>query len=318
MALISNAPIVIPKGGDTLNKKDSIVTLTGKNFNYETRISPRSGSAKYFTISESPLPNLTFDRLSGKLSGLVTVSGVFYYRITAFNDYGKDYVDIELAVRKRGFTAGNYLSELSESADLQREAQKNLNLDPDMLPVLQAVSEENPPFIRNDFMGIVGFSKNKTAAENDVQAQIDSASALVTSINSSISVKLTNTQEPENNITSPGVFVATTFWRGPFATAAEITPSESLDLATGQVQWSQIDGDGDKIQITPPTGRNTVLIDGSLTVANGITIANTYFAKGNANFATIKTACENSPSDKIKHYNIAVGDIAVKLPVYKP
>jgi len=318
MALISNAPIVIPKGGDTLNKKDSIVTLTGKNFNYETRISPRSGSAKYFTISESPLPNLTFDRLSGKLSGLVTVSGVFYYRITAFNDYGKDYVDVELAVRKRGFTAQNYLSELSESADLQIEAQKNLNLDPDMLPVLKAVSEENPPFIRNDFMGIVGFSKNKTAAQNDVQAQIDSATDLVSSINTSISVKLTNTQEPENNITSPGVFVATTFWGGPFATATELTPSESLDLATGQVQWSQIDGDGDKIQITPPTGRNTVLIDGSLTVSNGITVANTYFAKGTANFTSIKTACENSPSAKIKHYNIAVGDIAVKLPVYKP
>jgi hypothetical protein len=318
MALISNAPIVIPKGGDTLNKRDSIVTLTGKNFNYETRISPRSGTPKYFTISENPLPNLTFDRLSGKLSGLVTVSGVFYYRITAYNDYGKDYVDLELAVRKRGFTSENYLSELAESADLQKEAQKNLNIDPDMLPILQAVAEENPPFIRNDFMGIVGFSKNKTASENDVQAQIDSATALVTSINSSITVKLTNTQEPENNITSPGVFIATTFWRGSFATAAEITPSESLDLPTGQVQWSQIEGDGDKIQITPPTGRNTVLIEGSLTVANGITVANTYFAKGTANFTTAKTDCENSPSTKIKHYNIAVGDIAVKLPVYKP
>jgi len=318
MALISNAPIIIPKGGDTLSKKDSLTTLTGKNFNYETRISPRSGSANYFTISDSPLPNLIFDRLSGKLSGLVTVSGTFYYRITAYNDYGKDYVDIELAVRKRGFTGSNYLSELSETAGLQAEAQRNLNIDPDMLSVLQAVAEETPPFIRNDFMGIVGFSKNKTAAENDVQAQIDSALALVESINSSISVKLSSIQEPEASVTSTGVFVATTFWRGAFATASEITPSQSLDLATGQIQWSQIDGDGDKIQITPPAGRNTVFIEGSLTVTSGITVANTYFSKGNASFESIKKTCEDAAASKIKHYNIAVGEIAVKLPVYKP
>lgn len=313
--LISNAPIVIPKSGDTLNKKDNLVALTGKNFNYETRISPRSGTAKYFSISETPLPDLTFDRLSGKLSGLVTLSGIFYYRITAYNDYGSDYVDIELAVRKRGFTSEKFLAELSEVPGLQNSALENLNVDPGMKEILLAVANEDPPFIRNDFMGIVGFSQRKTDAFNDVQAQLDSSVTQAQSISEALESKLTSNNSPEANVTATGAFVATTFWRG---LTEEITPSESLDLPTGSTQWSQIDGDADKIEITPPSPRSTVLIDGSLTINQGLAIANSYFTKNTATFDSIKTSCEAQPVSKIKHYGIAVGDISVKLPLYKP
>ena len=271
--LISNAPIIIPKSGDTLNKKDNLVSLTGKNFLYEVRLSPRAGSANYFTISENPVANLSFDRLSGKLSGVITVAGTFAYRITAFNNYGSDYVDVELAVRKRGFTSEKYLEELAETPGLQDKALENLNVDPGMKPILLGIATDNPPFIRNDIMGMVGFSLGKnTPQANDVQNQLDTSISQATSIQESLGVKLTKNNAPEANVTAEGAMVATTFFKG--LAQEEVTPSQSLDLPTGQTQWSQIDGDGDKIEITPPAPKLTVLIEGNLTVSNGLTIAN--------------------------------------------
>lgn len=315
--LISNAPIIIPKSGDTLNKKDNLVSLTGKNFLYEVRLSPRAGLANYYTISENPIPNLSFDRLSGKLSGVITVSGSFSYRITAFNNYGSDYVDVDLAVRKRGFTSEKHLGELSETPGLQDKALENLNVDPGIKSILLGVATDDPPFIRNDIMGMVGFSAGKNTPEaNDVQNQLDTSVLQANSIQDSLGVKLTKNNPPGANMTAEGVMVATTFFKG--AAQDELTPSQSLDLPTGQTQWSQIDGDGDKIQITPPAPRLTVLIEGNLTVSNGLAIANSYFEKGTNVFSQIKSVSEASPNSNIKHYNIAVGEVTLKLPVYKP
>lgn len=323
MALISNAPIIIPKSGDTQSKRDPLVTLTGKNFVYQTRISPRSGTANYFTISESPFPNLSFDRLTGKLSGLVVASGVFNYRITAYNDYGQDYVDLELAVRKRGFTAGNFLSELTESTTLQDEALRNLNIDPNVLPVLQAIADEEPPYIRNDFMGMVAFSLGRPANQNDVQLLIDSASATATSIKDSTAAKLSKTQEPQENITAAGIFVATTFSTSSNSAETEIAPSESADLPSGSTQWSRIDGDAAKIEITPPSSglssvSPTLFIESTLTVQKGVTVANNFFPKFSSTFASVQAECEAQPLTKILHYPVAVGGISLKIPVYKP
>lgn len=318
MSQVSNAPIVIPKSGDTALKKDSLVTLTARNFSYTVRTSPRAGTPSYFSISESPIPNLNFNRLTGKLEGVVTVSGVFQYRITAYNDFGSDYVDVEIAVRKRGFTANNYLSELAESTDLQNEALRNLNIDPDTKTLLQQISDENPPFIRNDFNGIVGFSRKRlTDSANDVQGFLDQAEAQATAISGSLGNKITKTNPPLENMESNGVFVATTFLKG---SGAEITESQSLDFPVGETQWTQINGDGDKIRVTPPAPRATILIEGSLTVDKGFSIANTYFEKGSASFETIKATCEAplNINTKIQHYNIAINDAAFKLPIYKP
>jgi len=318
MSQISNAPIVIPKSGDTASKKDSLVTLSSKNFSYTVRTSPRAGTPSYFTISESPVANLSFNRLTGKLEGIVTVSGVFQYRITAYNDFGSDYVDVELAVRKRGFTADNHLSELTESQELQDKALENLNIDPGTKTILQQVADENPPFIRNDFMGIVGFSRGKFSDEtNDVQAFLDQSETQAEAISSSLGNKITKTNPPLANMETDGVFVATTFLKG---TGTEITESQSLDFQVGETQWSQIEGDGDKIRITPPAPRATIVIDGSLTVDKGFSIANTYYEKGTTLFETIRETCESplNINSKIKHYNIAINDASFKLPIYKP
>lgn len=325
MPLVSNAPIVIPKNGDTRRKKDFLTSLTGKKFLYETRLSPRAGAAKYFTISEEPVRDLTFDRLTGKISGIVTTSGVFTYRIVATNDYGEDYVDVEIAVRKRGFTAENQLSEIADDPSLVRKAAENINIDPDMIPILKDLAEDPDPWIRNDFACMVGYSRNLVnASQIDVQAEIDSANAKAESIQLTISEKLSDVVPPTANMSASGAFIATQFWKG---TSEELVPSRSEDFFGTQYadrpSWQPIDGlsgDGDKIEITPPSGnKNAVLIEGTLLIKNGITVANQYYEKNTPTFDAIKAACENDPANKIRHYPISVGEqFGLKLPLYKP
>jgi len=319
-ALVSNAPIIIPKSGDILRKKDFLTTLTGKKFVYETRLSPRAGAASYFTISEAPVADLNFERLTGKLSGIVKTAGVFTYRIVASNSFGEDYVDIEVAVRKRGFTNDNHLSELAEDPQLQLDAWKNLNVDPDMLPILRAIADDTEPWIRNDFACMVGYSGgNSVASQIDVQLEIDAANTQADSIQNVASLKLSENTLPEANVTAKGSFVATQFWRGEI----ELSPSLSQDFGTGSTiqSWSVIDGqqgDADKIQISPPGPKNTVLIEGSLTVRNGITVANQYYENNTQTFQEIKNLSEATPNTKIQHYDIMIGEIVLKLPVYTP
>lgn len=325
MALVSNAPIVIPKNGDTRQKKDFLTSLTGKKFLYDTRLSPRAGAAKYFTISQEPIPDLTFDRLNGKISGFVRTSGVFTYRITATNDYGEDYVDIEIAVRKRGFTADNQLAEIADDPILQQSAVGNLNIDPDMIPILKDLAEDPVPWIRNDFACLVGYSRNLiTANQIDIQAEIDSANLKAESIKTSIGSKLSDVVQPTANMVSQGAFIATQFLK---TSSEELVPSRSDDfIGTPHVatpSWQPIDGasgDGDKIEITPPTGnKNAVLIEGTLVIKNGITVANQYYESNTPTFEAIKTACETDAANKIRHYPIAIGELfGLKLPLYKP
>jgi hypothetical protein len=321
MSLISNAPIIIPKSGDSAAKKDFLTSLTGKRFLYETRVSPRSGAPRYFSISQEPVSDLNFNRLTGKLSGTVSQSGVYVYRITASNEYGSDYVDIELAVRKRGFTNDNYLAELTEDPALQRKAWENLSVDPDMLPVLQQISEDPDPWIRNDFACMNGYARNiVNPSQIDVQFEIDAANNQAEAIQSVTGLKLSEDTLPETNVTAEGSFVATQFWRGE----AELAPSLSNDfIGTSETSpsWNLIDGpkgDADKIELSPPAPRNTILIEGSLTVRNGITVANEYFENTTGTFRTIQETCEASPTAKIQHFDIQIGDTVLKLPVYVP
>lgn len=322
-ALISNAPIIIPKSGDALRKKDSLISLTGKRFLYETRLSPRAGAASYFSISQAPVADLSFERLTGKLSGIVRTAGVFTYRITASNSFGEDYVDVEISVRKRGFTNDNFLAELTEDPQLQTDAWKNLNVDPDMLPVLQDLANDTEPWIRNDFSCMVGFSGSNTIpAQIDVQLEIDAANSQADSIQNVASLKLSENTLPEVNVVANGSFVATQFWKDQM----ELTPSISEDFGAGSPipSWSVIDGqqgDADKIQITPPSNQiapSCVLIEGSLTVRNGLTVANQYYDNSSSTFNQIKTVSEATPATKIQHYDIMVGELVLKLPVYTP